>query len=285
MLLEQIVNGLSNGAEFALVAVGLTYTLGLARIFNFAYGAFYTLAAFLAISVATHSSIGYLGAVLLGLAGALVVGAFVAIVVVFPAIRRSDMTVMIATLGVSIAMANLGQKFFGSQIQSLPSPLIGLRFSIAGAAVNGQQVLALVATLLVTGALTIVLARTRLGWRLRAAGENRELAEASGINALLTYTVAVVIGIGIAAIAAVVYSPLSIVTTGTGDHVLLLAFAVIAIAGVGRLWGAVIVALGIGIFESLFVAYVNAGYADLIVYAFLVVLLVVRPRGLLGGYE
>jgi len=284
----QLVNGLIVGSGYGLVAVGLNYTLGLARVFNFAYGAFYAWAAYAGIAIggalAWGGHVNYVAVCLLTLIVMAVIAALFAVGVVFPAITRSDMTVMVATLGVSIAMPNLAQMLFGSDATSLPSSLTQHNIHLDSVRINAQGLVSIVAALVFTTALVLFNNGTRIGTRLRAAAENRELAAASGVNVSLSHVVAVVVGIIVATIACVSFSPLTVVTTTMGNQVLIVAFAAIAMAGIGRLWGALIVGFGIGVFEAMFVAYVNPTYSSVAIYAALILLLLVRPKGLFGGH-
>jgi branched-chain amino acid transport system permease protein len=284
VFLSQLLNGIVTGSGYGIVAVGLTYTLGLARIFNFAYGTFYVFAAYVAIKLSPVAAGGYVLASLIAVLAVATGGIIFAIVVVFPSIRRSDLAVMIATLGVDIALTNVGQKIFGANTEALNSPLTNHLIRLGGQKISAQGILTVVASFALTGALSWFILKTRRGTQLRAAAEHSELAAASGINVSVNYILAVVIGIVVAALGAVLYAPLTVVTSSSGNDILLISFAVIALAGVGQLWGALAVGFGVGIFESLFVGYVNSTYPDVVVYLLLILVLLVRPRGLFRGH-
>lgn len=284
MFLSQLLNGIVTGSGYGIVAVGLTYTLGLARIFNFAYGTFYVFAAYIAIRLSPVSVGGYLLAALIAVVAVAAGGIVFAIAVVFPSIRRSDLAVMIATLGVDIALTNVGQKIFGANTEALNSPLTGDIIRLGGQKISAQGILTIVAAIVLTGVLSWFILKTRRGTQLRAAAEQPELAAASGMNISANYILAVVIGIVISALGAVLYAPLTVVTSSSGNDILLISFAIIALAGVGQLWGALAVGFGVGIFESLFVGYVNSTYPDVVVYLLLILVLLVRPRGLFHGH-
>jgi branched-chain amino acid transport system permease protein len=284
VFLSQLLNGIVTGSGYGIVAVGLTYTLGLARIFNFAYGTFYVFAAYVAIKLSPVAAGGYVLASLIAVLAIATGGIIFAIVVVFPSIRRSDLAVMIATLGVDIALTNVGQKIFGANTEALNSPLTNHLIRLGGHKVSAQGILTVVASFALTGFLSWFILKTRRGTQLRAAAEHSELAAASGINVSVNYILAVVIGIVVAALGAVLYAPLTVVTSSSGNDILLISFAVIALAGVGQLWGALAVGFGVGIFESLFVGYVNSTYPDVVVYLLLILVLLVRPRGLFRGH-
>jgi branched-chain amino acid transport system permease protein len=283
LFLSELISGIILGSAYGTIAVGLTYTLGLARIFNFAYGTFYVFAAFAIIKFNSAPG-GYLTASILAILAVAVGGVAFAVVIIFPTLRRGGLTVMVATLGVDIALTNYAQDLFGPQTQFVSSPLTQDNIHISGLLVNAQDILTVVGAFAITGALSWFILKTKRGAQLRAAAENSDLAAASGINIRQSYTLAVIIGILVAALGAVFYAPLTVVTTTSGDQLLLIAFAVIAFAGVGRLWGALVVGIAIGVFDSLFVAYVNATLAEVIVYLGLILLLIVKPRGIFGGY-
>lgn len=283
LFISQLVNGIITGSGYSIVAVGLTYTLGLAQIFNFAYGAFYVLAAYNIIDFVGGVHNYYLASAL-GIATVGLSGAIFALLVIFPTLKRAGLTVMVATLGIDIALTNLMQRLFGSQVQSIDSPLTQQRLVTGRIVVNTQDLITVVGAVVLTGFLSWFVLHTRPGSRLRAAAENPDLAASSGVDVRKMYLLAVVIGIMIAGFGAALYAPLTVVTTSSGDTILLIAFATIAFAGVGRLWGALLVGMGLGVFESLFVQYINSTLAEVAIYGGLIALLAVRPRGLFGGY-
>lgn len=285
-VIAQIINGLSIGSGLAIMGVGLTYTLGLARIFNFAYGTFFVVAAYAIIKIESAWGADFWLAAIAGLIAAAVAGVLFTALFIFPTLKRGGITVMMATLGADIALTNLLQEVFGANVQSVSSPLVGVHLlSSAQIEFSAQDLASVAAAVGITAAVSWYLHRTTSGYRLRAAAENSDLAAASGVNVRRMYLLAVTVGIAIVGVGAVFYAPLTVLTNTSGTAMLLIAFGVVAIAGVGRLWGAFAVGLAYGVFQSLFVQYVNGTLATVALYAGLIVLLAFRPRGLFGEYS
>lgn len=280
-----LINGVAAGGGYALLAVGLSFTIGISRVFNFAFGGFYTVAAFTAAwLIANGISGGYYGAIIVTLAVIAAVGIIFACVAVLPVIKYSMDAVMVATLAAGIAITNLAQAVFGTQVKVLPSPLEFPKFHIDNATFSPQSLVLVAAGPFVALVLTAFLRRTILGTRIRAVAINPELAAVTGVRTTATFAGAVVIGVTLAALSGVLTAPESIIDISSGDKVLLGAFTVAALAGMGHLWGAVYVGFGLGIVESLFSAYVSSAYAPAFVYIVLIATLIFRPKGILGGH-
>jgi branched-chain amino acid transport system permease protein len=284
LLLGQVVTGVFAGGGYAVVAIGLSYTLGLARVMNFAFGTFYMLAGFTLSYVMARTGLGYFAAVLPILALAAVAGWAFSRVVVIPAMRISDAGVMIATLGAGVALTYVAQAFFGSGTSYIASPLAESSIKIGLATVSLQAVLALVLAPIITLLLDVFNSRTVAGRHIRAVAESPALASATGVNLPIVQTLAVTIGVILGALASVIYAPVGVMSVFMGDDVMLKAFTITALAGVGRLWGALVVSLGIGIFEALIGAFVSTAYSTAAIYMLLVATLIIRPKGIFRGH-
>lgn len=284
LLFGQIVTGLVTGGGYAVVAIGLSYTLGLARVMNFAFGSFYMLGAFIAAFLIAQFQLPYVAAGMVTLIVIAILGWVFSRVVVISAMKISEAAVMIATLGVSVAIANLAQAVFGADVSYIPTPSINVLYHFGSATVTQQAIIVLVAAPVIAAVVSSLMSRTILGTRIRAAAEAPALAAVTGVNVPQVQMIAVVIGIVLAALAALLYAPVTVISVFMGDEILLKAFAITALAGIGQLWGALAVALGIGIFESLFTTYVDPSYSTAAIYALLVLTLAVLPRGIFRGH-
>jgi branched-chain amino acid transport system permease protein len=284
LILGQIAVGLAAGGGYAVVAVGLSYTLGLARVMNFAFGTFYMLTAFVTAFLISQLGLAYLLAGVLGIAAILVVGTIFGFGIVLPAMRISDSSVMIATLGVAVILTNLAQYVFGAEVSFIATPLTDIHLRLAGASVNLQAVLCMIMAPVLTLALSSFMDFTVTGKRIRATAESPSLASATGLNVPMIQVLAVVIGILLAGAAAVLYAPVGVISVFMGDEVLLKAFAITALAGIGRIWGALGLAFVIGIFEALVGAFISTSYSTAAIYALLVVVFIFFPRGLFHGH-
>ncbi|MCU1480690.1 MAG: hypothetical protein JWQ19_1476 [Subtercola sp.] len=284
MLYGYLLNGLAAGGGYALVGVGLSFTIGTARVFNFAYGTMYMIATLLvAFFAGSALGQGYLLACLIMIAIMAVLAFVFARIAVLPVINVSESAVMISTLAISLLLANLAQLVFGSQAQFIEGSFAKQVLHLGDALISTQAIIALVAAPIATLALVMFMRRTSTGLQIRATAQNPALAEATGVNTNTTFTIAVVIGIVLAALAGALYGPTSTVDAFSGDAILLKAFTVAALAGMGRLWGAVIVGVGMGVAESLFSGYASPAFASAFIYALLIVTLLFFPKGVFKG--
>lgn len=284
LLLGQTISGIVAGGGYAVVAVGLSYTLGLARVMNFAFGTFYMLAAFVVTFLMTRWSLPFALAGLLTVAVAIALGWAFGRGVVLPAMRISPAAVMIATLGMGVALTNLAQAAFGADVSFIASPLMDTTYRLGSAVVSLQALVCVIAAPVITAMLSLFMNRTVLGQRIRATAEFPELASATGFNVPAIQVLAVVIGIVLAAVAAMLYAPVGVIYVLMGDEILLKAFAVTALAGVGRIWGALSVAFLVGIFEAWVGAFVSTAYSTAAIYGLLILALIFFPRGFFRGH-
>jgi len=282
-MIAQLVNGVLIGGQYSLAAIGLSFMLGVARVVNFAYGAFYMVAAFGTATVLSAFHVPYLVAALISVAGVALLSWPLTQLAVLPVIRRADDNVLISTLAVSIIATNVALQLFGGQVTYIESPFTSVKFTVDQATVSLQQILSLVCALVIATVLTLYLRRTAFGTRIRAVAGNPVLAEASGISVKRIFLVAVCIGTVIAAIGGVIVSPTGVISVFMGDNILLTAFTVAALAGMGKIWGAVAVGFAIGILESLATMIIAPAYVSAFVYGLLVVALLFFPKGLFSG--
>jgi len=237
-VLGYVVNGLAAGGGYALAGVGLSFTIGVARVLNFAFGSFYMLGAYLVAYMTGNAvGLGYLLAVFAMLAGVLVIAYAFGRGVVLPVAHRSEAAVMIATLAASLFITNIALQLFGSDVTFIRSPFEDHVYHVGDARVSQQAIIALIAAPLVTVALVAFLRHTLLGARIRATAQNPQLAGATGINVSSVFLTAVVIGTMLAALAGALYGPTTVIDVFGGDGMLLKAFTVAALAGMGKLWG------------------------------------------------
>lgn len=280
-MLGQLINGLMNGGGYALAAVGLSYTFGIARVFNFAYGTIYMLGAFTMLVLVTAGMPYYL-AVLVALIVVGLGGLLLSWLTVLPAMKNSEETVLIVTFGLSAALTNLALWRFGGQITIYDPPLGSSVFRVAGAAFTGQDLLMFAVAPVVTFGLVAFMRYTNPGTRIRATAQRPELSSATGVNLRATYLAAIVLGVVLAALVGTIEGPTAIMSVFMGEAILLKAFTVAALAGMGHLWGAYIIGVLLGVFESLSVAYVSAAYTPALIYVALILVLALYPKGVFG---
>ncbi len=281
LLLSQAFNGLALGSLLALVSSGLTIILGTLGVLNFAHGALFMVGAYVAYAVlqATGSWVLSLVTVLIFM---LLVGVVVERVVVRLFYRRPPEDQILVTFGIGIVLVEAVRAVFGSDTLHIPVPSWGEGATRLGFLIYPTyrlQLIGIIAATLV--ALYVVLYRTSLGLVVRAGIEDAGMVGILGINVRRTFLLVFAIGVAAAGVAGLLYAPILSVTPDSGDPFLVQAFVVIVIGGLGSFPGAVVGGLIAGEIISITSAF-NSGYSEVMLYAVMALLLVLRPQGLFG---
>lgn len=277
---QSLVNGLVLGAMYFLMAIGFTMVFGIMRIVNFAHGEFYMLGgfAFLFFFVQLH-----LPFVLALIASALVVGLIGMAVerLVFRPYRGDELSGMIAALGLAIVLQSSAALAFGAMPQAVPDVVAG-SVSFGSVTVSAGRMLAIGLSFAILVLLWLFIRFSRTGRAMRAVVQDREIAAVQGMRPGRIYPLAFGIGVGLAALAGAIMSPILTVEPYMGVTPLLKAFVVVILGGLGSVMGAVIAGVGLGVFESFVSNFYGAAAADLLQLVLVIVILLVRPQGLLG---
>ena len=280
-LLLHLLNGLVWGLILALMALGLNLIYGVLRIINVAHGALYMLGAVLGWSLTQMGNFWLaliIAPILVGLLGLLIERT-----VLRPVEGRPGLTI-IATFGLLLLIQHGVLILFGGAPRPLPVPL-HFNISIMGLRYPGYRLFVASAALLALGGLWLLLHRTRLGLWLRAVAQSRDLALAVGIPVPLIYLTAVGLGASLAALAGVLTAPIVSVSYRMGDEILIAAFIVVVIGGLGSLEGSVIAAISLGLVEGLLALALSPISARVLALAAMGSLLLLRPQGLLRREE
>lgn len=268
------ITGLGLAALYFLVASGLSLVFGLADVLNFAHGLFLSVGAYGTWWAAPRVGFG-LG-VLFGVALGTVAAVLVELVLIRPLYKRTIEQVLV-TVGLALAGVALLQAMFGADPRAFPRPEWTQKVvSIAGARVPVDRLLLIAAALAVLGALLAFLRWTRYGLIVRAGVENREMVTALGIDVRKAFTLVFAIGGAAAALAGAlggVY--LGSVAPGTGQGLLIFAFIIVVIGGLGSVLGSAVAAIAVGLLQQ-FVNYYSTGMGDICVIALLAVVLLWR---------
>lgn len=286
ILIEQMINGLVLGAMYALVASGLTLIWGTMKMLNFAHGEFYMLGGFGI----------YFGLVSLQLPIWLVVPLVVVIIfivamlmekaVISPLLKRPgwDVSAVVATLGVGIFIQNFAFKMWGGDFRNVPYIVEGtLEFMGIRLAWHRVYILAMAVVVLV--GFWQVMKRTRFGLAMRATSFDAETATLMGIAHRRIYTITFGLSACLAALAGTALAPIFAVNPWMGLVPLIKGFIVVILGGLGSFAGAILGGFIIGLSESYSVLFLSSGWKDLVSFVLLIVILVIRPQGLLGKKE
>ncbi|MEO7130190.1 MAG: branched-chain amino acid ABC transporter permease [Dermatophilaceae bacterium] len=285
-----LVTGLGLGALYFLAASGLSLIYGLMGVLNFAHGAFMmagSYAGWLTMSAlpATWSVSFRLGlAVLVALAVGAAIGAVVEVVLIRPLYRHHIQQVLV-TVGLALASVAAVQGIWGSDPKPIDKPTwMTQTTEFAGARLPNDRFVFILAAVLVFVGLLALLHYTRLGLIIRAGVENRTMVEALGINVHATFTIVFAMGGAAAALAGILYSQYAgAVSPAQGGSLLIYAFIVVVIGGMGSLLGTAVAAVAVGLVQQLANYYAASGVGDLSVVLLLALVLLLRPASIKGA--
>ena len=297
LLAAQIVNGLQLGVLLFLVASGLTLVFGILDFVNLAHGAWYMLGAFLSAGFATLTGSWPLS-VLLALPVAAASGWLAERLVVRPLYGRSHLLQVLATFGLLLVIEALAMLVWGTEGRSvmLPAALSGQLVLPGGVVLPAYRLLIVVAGLAVAAGLFLLVHRTRFGMLLRAAAANRDMAEALGVDTDRLHAAIFALGATLAALAGALVAPITEASLAMGAEVVIVAFVVIIVGGLGSLKGAFVAALLVGMIDTLGRAFLDDLFRLLMplemaetaapavsamsIYILMALVLAFRPRGL-----
>ncbi len=287
VFLQQLINGISLGAVYALFALGFTLIFGVLEIINLAHAAVFSIGALLAYTlfVQFHSSL------LVAIPGAFIGTGLLGIALDYVAFRplrarnAGRLAPLITSIGMALILVNLAQTIWGAEPLSYPPGVVPVRFfSRGGLAVSVLQLVTLATAVLLMGGLSLFLGRTKLGLAIRAVAENPATASVLGIpfDRIVRFTFFLSSALG--GVAGVLVGMLfqGSVSPFMGNTFGLKGLAVIILGGMGDIRGAVLGGLGMGVGEIMIVQYLNSSYRDAVAFGLLFLVLVIRPTGLLG---
>lgn len=293
--LQQIINGLAFGSILALIALGYTMVYGILRFINFAHGDVFMLGAFagfyLAPKIATliplPSILGGLAVLVASMVICAALGVLIERLAYRPLRRSPKLTVLITAIGVSLFLEYTGQFVFGAAPKKFPQILPVYPIAkIGGLSLNSNQVIVLGTTLLLLFVLRFIVLKTKMGMAMRAVSFNPEAAALMGVNTDIVISFTFALGSALAAAAGILWAvnypaidPLMGILPG------LKAFVAAVLGGIGNLPGAALGGIIIGVIETLVSGYVSSTYRDAIAFAVLILILLIRPSGLLGKKE
>lgn len=284
--ISYLINGLSLGSVYAIIALGYTMVYGIAKMLNFAHGDVIMVGAYVALMCMTKAGLSPILAVI----SAVVICTILGIVIEKVAYRplrnaASPLAVLITAIGVSYLLQNLALLIFGANAQSFPTAVKWKGFSLAGGALNisGETIVTILACIVIMIVLSLFIKKTKAGQAMRAVSEDKGAAQLMGINVNGTIALTFAIGSALAAIAGVLLcSAYPSLTPYTGAMPGIKAFVAAVFGGIGSIPGAFLGGTLLGIIEILSKAYISSQLADAIVFAVLIVVLLVKPTGILG---
>ena len=297
---EQFHNGIQLGMLLFLLAAGLTLIFGIMDLVNLAHGSLYMLGAYFAASFAEWTDSFVLGAIL-ALAATAVVGMILEIVAIRRLYGRDHLDHVLGTFGLLLFFNELVRLIWGpaGMTLSLPSEMLSAIEVLPGLFYPVYRLVIIGVTLIVAALLYVLIMRTRVGMLIRAGASNREMVGALGVNIKLLYTLVFGLGAALAGFAGLMQAPILTVQIGMGENILIAAFVVVTIGGIGSIRGAFVAALLVGLADTVGRAFVpdllhaflsesassNLGRAlsSMMIYLVMAVVLIVRPEGLFSA--
>ncbi|MBQ6804978.1 MAG: branched-chain amino acid ABC transporter permease [Clostridia bacterium] len=283
LFLNQLINGLQIGSIYALIALGYTMVYGIVKLINFAHGDIIMVGAYAALLSMTSLGLPFPLAVVISMVVCIVVGVVIERVAYKPLRSSPRISSLITAIGVSLFLQNLAQTIFSATPKPFPTIFTVAPISVGSLNISFTTLLTIVLSLLLMALLQFVVRSTRTGKAMRAVSEDTGAAQLMGINVNTTISITFAIGCALAAIGAVLYCiAYPRVQPTMGSLPGLKACIAAVLGGIGIIPGAMLGGLIMGVAESLTKGYISSSLADAVVYGILIIVLLVKPAGLLG---
>lgn len=283
LLAQAVVNGIVVGMLYLLMAIGFTLAFGIMRIVNFAHGEFYMAGAFVLYVCVVMLGMPFIAAAAIAFLAALGLGALLERTTLAP-FRTDELNGMITTIGLGMIIQNAALWVFGPNPLSLPSVVSGV-VRLGPFVFPAARLFAIALSAVVLALFLVFMLYTRTGRAIRAVVQDREMAEVSGIRADFIYPLGFGLAVALAAVAGALMAPLFSVSPFIGTTPLLKAFIVVILGGLGSIPGATLASMLLGITESVTSTFFSGSTADIMLFLLVVLVMIVRPGGLLGQRE
>lgn len=288
LFFQSLINGLNQGSIYALIALGYTMVYGIIRMINFAHGDFimvgaYTL--FYTIPLMTNQGMPAWLAVIFAVMVCVIVGVLVEIIAYRPVRGAGSMSALITALAMSLFLENLAMVLFGANPKSVRAIFTLPSIEVFGARLQCKYLLTISIGLIMMIGLQLFVKKTKLGKAMRAVPQDKQASILMGINVNKIITTTFAIGSGLAAVAALMYcSTYPRCTTDMGSMMGLKAFIAAVLGGIGSIPGAMLGGIIVGLVEIFVKVYIAPGWYEAITYSLLIVVLLVKPSGIMGKH-
>ncbi len=282
--LSYLINGISLGSIYAIIALGYTMVYGIARMLNFAHGDIIMVGGFAIFTIVSTMGLPPLLGILVAVAVCTVLGVTIERVAYRPLRGASSLAVLITAIGVSYLLQNVALLIFGSNARQFTSvvTLPNLKLADGALTISSVTIVTIVSCILIMIGLTSFINKTKMGQAMLAVSEDNGAATLMGIDVNRTIAITFAIGSALAAIAALLCSTYPSLTPYTGSMPGIKAFVAAVFGGIGSIPGALIGGVLLGVIENLSKAYISSQLSDAIVFSVLILVLLIRPTGILG---
>lgn len=283
-LLDNLISSIRLGSVYAIIALGYTMVYGIAKMLNFAHGDVIMVGAYISFCATQYWGLNPLLGVMISMVVCTVLGIIIERLAYKPLRQAASLAVLITAIGMSYLLQNVAQLIWGANPKSFTSVLAGLNaIRLGDLVIRWETVVTVVANILIMVGLTWFTGNTKMGRAMRAVSEDRGAAELMGINVNATISLTFAIGSALAAIAGVLLcSSYPNLQPTTGSMPGIKAFTAAVFGGIGSIPGAMIGGILLGLIEIMGKAYISSELGDALVFAVLIVVLLVKPTGLLG---
>lgn len=280
-----VLNGLVTGCFYALVALGLTLIFGMMGVINFAQGEFFVLGGLLAYEITVRLGVPFLAAIPIVLVAMWVFGTFIDWILLSRLREAHMLSTALATIGLSIFLMNTFLLVFGAEPKSIPAGFSARPIIVGPLVLTQVRLFTLVISVVAIAGVHLLITHTRLGRAMRAVFQQKEAALLVGIPIARIYRFTFALGTTLAGLSGILLGSVFIVSLSNAELTTVKAFVVVILGGMGSFAGAIIGGLLLGVAESLWGGFVSTGYVDVIGFVLVIVLLLLRPRGLIGAPE
>jgi branched-chain amino acid transport system permease protein len=296
LLISQLMNGLQFGLLLFLLASGLTLIFGIMDFINLSHGSFYMIGAYFCGSIVAYTGSFLLG-IVIGLAGVFVVGALVEWFIARKLYRQDHLDQVLVTFGLILIFDTLVHLLWGASGMAIPLPdILNGQLTLGNIVIPTYRLLIIFAGLLVAAILYFLVTKTRLGMLIRAGASNRNMVEALGVNINRLFLMVFALGAAMAGLASMLIAPITEASIGMGNDIIIIAFVVVIVGGIGSVKGAFYAAMMLGLIDTLSRSYLDvllgltmpSEYSEtaapalsaMLVYILMAAVLAFRPQGL-----
>jgi branched-chain amino acid transport system permease protein len=286
LLLQHILNGISLGMDYALIAIGYSIVFSVLKMMNFAHGDVFMFGTWVCYGLLVTLHFPAVAAILLGLLVGAVVAAIVEIVAYRPLRKEEWIFSMITVLGAGYVLRNIIEIIWGSRMRNFPSILPDINVSVFGATISLLNIVVVAVSILVLVAMHVFLQRSKHGQAILAVSEDAETSGLMGIRVNRVATLVYGLGGAVGVVGGILFcSVYNVIHVGMAFTGTMIAYSAAIVGGFGSLPGAALGGLVIGVSQEFFAGYVSSAYRDVVTYVILILVLLIRPAGILGRVE